>query len=452
MFEDFYLKKQTYDKHLYDKYIRVYNMTSNREDMVGFCEKDVYIPYEFFSQTPQSMFGKMFYDWVNKWRRDKPVDDCDFRDRAWRALTYELIPRIGYFLIFVLGYFLARALFAVVASVASLIIKTLFFIFGVQNKNFTKGLSDVWTKYVFLNGYTLEDATKCFALVSDSDNKDAAYPYKEVHIFGKTFNSPISIIGAAWLFAILTGLSHAFVHFSSHVTLILSYLMILTIQIPLIVESSKFVDKLRNTKLFELKFVFDRDPNKRNDEQTRYDWFVRGSFLAFLSFLATTIIYNLFAFGIIQWIVMGLFHGAVFIFTTKITLIIVGVIALAFLVGFYGKKGVKAFFKLFAKLLILLFKVLKTIFKPLDAFLYKVWMKLDAYLQKRFPPAPVIEKKTSGDAYKDWLSNSYNFDRTPTTITASTLPKAQTTKGRVVQTFKAKFWDTKSKICKPYEL
>ena len=441
--EEYYLKKSKSYGAKYEHEIRRYEFSRENDGIIGFCEKDVYIPSEFFSQVPESVFSKLFYDWVNQWRREKPMDDCDFRNRALRACSYELIPRIIYFFVAVFLYFIGRAALAVLLSATSLIIKTIEFVFGIQNKNFLKGLGDVWTKFVFSKTPNFPEMFMSFNLFCDKEtyNADAVYNFKELHIGKKTFYLPISILGALMLFVNISGILFCISHFPNYVSLLFVYVGWLVIQIPIIIETSNFVEKFRSKNLFKLQFTL------KDSGETKYDLFSRNAFFLFVGVFISFIVFQLFNLGIVSFV--G--HELYLVFTNKITLIIVGVVFFGVLFGLNAKKATKSIVKGILKLLGIIWKVLKPVLKAIDSLLLKLWIKLDEYLQSKFPPAPIIEKKSSGDEYKDWLSNSYNFDRDLSTVTASTLPKAQTAKGRVVQTFKSKFWNTKSQICKPYE-
>ena len=414
-------------------------------NVIGFCEKDVFIPSEFFSQVPKSVASKMFYDWVNKWRREKPLDDCDFRDRVWRALTYELILRIPHFIITVLLFFIARIFLALFMSVFSLIFKSISFVVGYQNKNFLKGLGSVWTEFVFTKTPTMSTVFTTFNLIDENDDADAIYEYKGLHFGKKIINTPISIIGAVVLVYNLHGLvfcaSHFFIY--KYASLFFFHAIWLALQVPFIIETSKYVERFRNKKLFTLQFSYRTD----GGTYKRYDLFSKSAVKVCFGLAITFIVYQLFAFGIFSLI--G--HSLYVIFTNKICLIIMTFIIAVVLFGLNAKKSAKAIQKYSVKFLLFTWKVLGIVFKPLNILLIKLLDKFDAYLYKKFPPTQIVKKESSGDEYKDWLSNSYNFDRDLKTVTASTLPKAQTAKGRVVQTFRTTFWKTKAQICKPYE-
>jgi hypothetical protein len=180
------------------------------------------------------------------------------------------------------------------------------------------------------------------------------------------------------------------------------------LQLCFILETTNLVIKNRDKKMFQL--------NYRLDWQIKYDLYTKSSFIAAGSILIMEFLYALHCMNF-----FSVLFGTLF-----------------------SHDGFVAFFTVFSILttLFIIFKGKKT-YSLIQEKISLLFDKLFSYFDKKMEDKEVT--------YKEWLEKNYSLEKTPDTITASTLPKAQTTKGRLVQTFKTKFWDTKSKVCKPYE-
>ena len=368
------------------------------------------------------MFGKIFFDWVNQWRRDKPADQCEFRDRALRALTYELIPRILWFLVRHVLYFVWRFLVSFFTTISALIVKTIMLVSGFQNKKFFEGIKLTWYNFLIKD----ED----FADTVDKQFKFSKfYDFKELHFANKVFYTPISVLGAfIWLF-ILNYIISCF-HGNIWRIIPLSRLVITTIfficQTWVIVQTYKYVDKLRNKTPFKKSsFLW----GAIGDIDLYSFATLSSSVILFISFL----IYSAIRIGMISWIFSGLF--------SKAGLVAVLMVAAIMSIIFFTTKSIK------------IIRFIGNKSMDVADFLGEKWQilmdKIDVYLDKKFPRKTTNNKTPV--TYNSWLKDNYQINNLPTKITAATLPKAQTATGRVVQVFKSKFWDTKAKVCKPYE-
>ena len=294
------------------------------------------------------------------------------------------------------------------------------FIIGKQNKKFFGGIKEIWYDYLVKEG-GLDDAV--------SETKfDEYYSYKKLVFKEKISFTPVSMLGFVVWFSVL----HFFIHSLGHdffrighmafTTLCASFLIIQTL---VIIQTSNFVKQLRNKKLFNLKYDFDNN---------YFDLYSAISVITVLVLIVSLGIYSL-----IRIRFFGYLFAAIF---SKIGLITLTIFGLIFLIGYAILKSKNIIYVLSSKL--------NSFVAKFDNK-WEIFMnKFDAFLAKYFPQKE-RQKNTNPATYQDWLKENYNLDTAPKTITASTLPKAQTASGRVVQTFKSKFWNTKAKICKPYE-
>lgn len=383
-----FLEKSSVYKNVYEYTIYNTGLFSEKNNFIGFYEKNVSIPSEFFSILPKSGFKKIFFDWVNQWRRDKPVDECDFRDRVLRALTYELIPRILWFFIRHVLYFMLRFAVSVGMTVVLASLKIIFLIFGIQFEKLTSGFKFIWCDFL------LKD--KNFDDIIKNTNFENTYGYKNFSIVeGKKFSVPISLGGVIIfiyfiIFFIQSCLSINFYQIGFS-------LICIIMQFCFILETTKFVSKNRDKKIFKLNYSL--------DWKTKYDLytkisFISASFILILEFLYATNFFRLFShfFILIFSILLFFYVTIVFVIKNKI-------------------------------------------------FVSEIKNKFSLFIDKFFNYFDKKEKLN----YKSWLSENYSIEKIPDTVNASTLPKANTAKGRIIQTFKSKFWDTKAKVCKPYE-
>ena len=377
-----------------------YEITEGYRGIIGFCEKDIVIPSEFFSVKPVGAMGVAFHKWVNMWRRDAPTDDCDFRDRALRAFTYELVPRILYLLIWWVGRYMLYYALGLIAT-AFLCLATAFaFLCGWQFTGVGDVIKSLW---VGVNKLEIDFP------VSNIENNG----YKKVVAFGQEIDLPITILGVMVL-GFVSGVAHASaVNMGFFSFLPLICLIWLILQVCLIIETSAWLDKYRELPLFTKIEYW------RNGEWKWYDKFMLGC-------VALAGILFLFALSSIHVVHSGgaPVHVGRFLFA------IVVVVSLC----------VIAIKKMDYIRVVIMYRKQK-----IDAWLEKRRLAEEARLAEELAKAPKV------DEYKEYLRQSYNMEALPTTITAATLPKAQKQSQRIVQVFRAKFWDTKAKICRPYE-
>ncbi len=378
-----------------------YEMTEGYRGIVGFCEKDIVIPSEFFSVKPVGAMGVAFHKWVNMWRRDAPTDDCDFRDRALRAFTYELVPRILYVLIWWVLRVALFYLYCLLEATLMCLWVVFSFVCGYQITGVKDALIKIW------------DSAKLLDVSVVRKGRNLGYNgYKKVVAFGQEVNLPITVLELlAFGFMSSIGYVEA-IDFGLFNLVTLVCLSFLVLQVCFVLQTSGLLDKYRHLSLFKkIEFYV-------SGRLKWYDKFTLGCValagIIFLLALSTSVVHS----GVEP------FHFGRILF---------GIIVVALLC-------VVAIKKMDYIRVVILYRKQK-----FDAWMDKRRLAEEARIAEELDKAPKV------DEYKEYLRQSYNMEALPTTITAATLPKAQKQSQRIVQVFRAKFWDTKAKICRPYE-
>ena len=428
------LENEYHSNSLYERKIYTSDLTSDaaKNDIVGFCEKDVEIPQEFFSKRPAGFIWK----WTNKWYRRSPADQCEFRKRALIAFSIQPIVMSIWFVI--------RFIWAFLSSVFVFGFKIIQFISGWQNKSYFCGMDMLW-KWFFWQG-DVSETLPSYKLV---DSGYGTYGYKELSIGDKSYLLPISILGLGTFISALWALIHNAhtVGFSSSPVLMLGGFLI--VQLWVIIGSGPLEKKFKQTPFFENRFWKTKDEYSKKESMklSRFDVTMLCTLVLYiLTFFTYVFIASGGASTCIHWIV-GLIRG-IFRHTTA-----------------HGVGNNYAAWIYLGLLLIFIFRkrtfpVIRKIFMFIGWCIYKLLASIDAAIGKWSEKkatqrkAHVAKSPKSTPRFRDvkqqWLFKSYNLDAMPTKVTSKNLPQAQTFQKRFVQRFRTTFWNTKAKVCKPY--
>lgn len=116
-------------------------------DVVGATIVEIDVPEELFAPKPQTWFGKKVRTWVNRWHKNPPRDECEYRGRLLFAFTTQPI-------LFVIGHVVKFALQVFMSIVVPMARITVLFL-GFRPAPIFSGFNYIWKDFD-LNGDEIE--------------------------------------------------------------------------------------------------------------------------------------------------------------------------------------------------------------------------------------------------------------------------------------------------------
>lgn len=181
------LKKRDLGQY-YENSIRLSSIPCNfisGINIAGYYEEIVDVPKEFFSIIPETGFAKVWWNWVNRWHKSNPVDQCQYRERL--AISVTIKPAA-----WLIGFIL-RLFIITIADIACAIVVIITYLSGIQVT--LRSIKEFIIEYNwnFLFKYPYTNYSQIFSWNYWPDN--GGNETKEYYFGGQKIKIPISPLG-----------------------------------------------------------------------------------------------------------------------------------------------------------------------------------------------------------------------------------------------------------------
>lgn len=389
--------------------------------VLGYHEAVITIPKDFFAPEPETPFQKGVNNWVNWLYKSKPIDECDYRNRAIWAFTVKPFLWISLFVLRLAALLIATPLIFLAGIFGILI--------GFQMRGWVfHDLAVMWNHFLFWRpGNTFDSIVNNYNLTSEDE---PYYPYKTLYWNKKLVGRlPVTLVGLVFGFGI--------------VTLAVSSMVGLLTPLSLTGIVGNTIFGIAGVVLFGhwVHYVFSSYPLMSGYRSRKLTWLENMSIQAEEPIAKKILIRY------------SLIVGSAFVLCALMAIWRVTSISLSL------KEVPSQVWSISSWVLLsvgLYFILRKRISKAWREYLKNSAEKATARrleLQKKNannPKAHKVYAAPKEDKYVTWLKETMNIQHKPAKVDTSMKITGPTVSKTMVTKFKASFWALKAQICRPY--